>query len=88
MLWQADIVIPAKLEKAVRALAKRVSAAEAKVDRMANARTRGKRAKGEDTRALVLRLRDEGKSIAETHIETELSTSHIARIRGQAKRPK
>lgn len=55
-------------------------------DHVVNARTRANRAKGEKTRALVLRMRDEeGKSIAETARETGLSLSYVARIRGKSK---
>jgi hypothetical protein len=58
----------------------------AKLDQIVTARARGRQAKGEETRALVLRLRDGGRTIAQTAAETGLSASYVARIRGRAKR--
>lgn len=57
-------------------------------DRMRNARTRAKVAQGKETRRAILDLERDGKSIARTAALLDLSTSYVARVRGQAKRPK
>lgn len=68
MLWESVAVVPAKVSRAITDLARRATVAEAKVDRMANARTRKRQQTSEEKKADAIRRYQAGelvKNIAE-----------------------
>lgn len=86
MLWDAVVVVPAKVSRAIADLSKRAHTAEVKASRMANARTRSNVKRGAENVAKILAAKEAGKSIAQTARDLKLSTGYVASVRGKSRR--